>query len=1158
MKEEFLEEFSQLPSITGKDVIYLEEYAKLPRARTYREVESFLEGARKSKEVKVLFIIAEWGEGKTSIYEGLLKKPEVVKNDLIIPLSTSRLLNMLESHAQKFSDTGSLGIRFFACLLYAIKDVIENDLVNIDPFDKIKIPFKNEDQPTMGFILKGLRSILNALKADSKVIIFLDEFEDILDEPSTLQNFIIGGLVDVINGYPRCLCQGDYAGRFHIIIAVTPPAYQRLSTATLTETGRLFGQRAQAIELEKLDRKNAYEFILGVIKYMWAGKLTRLPFCKSGIFNAIYLATMGNPRAIINVIELLITQAKTYAPKGKIKLINPNDFVSILSGKKVKVYGGDVNILDKESLGLLYKEIETKCKDQRLDFNKCLNFAEMLLAVPIPISEQNIKEELNLKETEYRDYLNIIGESFRKVWNIWPYIYFKKVIKGQDTVYSKAKPKISPKLYKIVKALEFYDYNLENQSFDSSLFVPFMALGKMRDEHEPMFRNFIDYFTTFAPELSDEDELRVLVDREIFDLIDKSEEKYIMLSPAALNIFYPSPAIFFLDFIEDLDKRFEIGMELMRNLSSYDQQFDKGIMTLLRDGTSGNIVVKKEVKSYEFRDIDVINLTYKMGNLQYELISYIYSPLKLPLALANKEFSKIKEKMKTAHIPLLLVFSWNPLPLEVKSILETLFGPEKVEEERIFYYLEFPLTTLHCHQIVGYELAKEKNYQIREEKWKARATRILNDLKFEEHLAHFIQEGLIKGYTIRQLYLTDLKLDEVSDVLRPLLLTDGTLRERYKQILDLEEKFKIYGRSFAITPKDIESENDFKRFIDDLVRNKLIEEAADGSYKIDLTSCERRIIAILRLYNRALSKDEINEFFVRPKYDMNIFDVSVYLRMLMERKRIGFDKDKGYYLTGIKQLEQKFTELKNTLENIEKKYTEFPYGYIVSIKERKVNSIIIKDCIDLLKRLAESIESIRHFPDEAEKRIKKQILFELLMDLLIDLDEIIEEFVKNLRTRYEVEIASIKRALNNLELNLNASGLFPKNIRIKEKMIIEERENGIEELLKKKLTREDIKKLSQEFKDKVVHYKDLYQQFRGCPMFDVKIIELAEAYSDLKNIVENYQRMLNNINIKLTEIQNLQDSISRHEIFTLQYPFEVSPISAIILNWIKQKFGSAS
>jgi hypothetical protein len=77
-------------------------------------------------------------------------------------------------------------------------------------------------------------------------------------------------------------------------------------------------------------------------------------------------------------------------------------------------------------------------------------------------------------------------------------------------------------------------------------------------------------------------------------------------------------------------------------------------------------------------------------------------------------------------------------------------------------------------------------------------------------------------------------------------------------------------------------------------------------------------------------------------------------------------------------------------------------------------------------------------------------------------------------------------------------------------------------------------------------------------MFDVKIIELAEAYSDLKNIVENYQRMLNNINIKLTEIQNLQDSISRHEIFTLQYPFEVSPISAIILNWIKQKFGSAS
>jgi hypothetical protein len=1157
MKEdEFLEEFYQLPSITGKDVISLEEYAKLPRAGTYRKIESFLEGVRKSKETKLLFIIAEWGEGKTSIYEGLLKKPEVIKHDLIIPVSTRRLLNAINSYAQKFYDTQSSGIRFFACLLCAMKDVIENDLVNIKPFDKIKIPFKKEDEPTMGFVLNGLRSMFGALNADSRVIIFLDEFEDMLDESSILQNFVIGGLLEVINGYPRCLCEGTYAGRFHIVIAVTPPAYQKLSTATLTDTGRLFGQRAQVIELEKLDRKNAYEFILGVIKYIWNGKLTKLPFSKTGMFNAIYLATMGNPRAIINVIELLITQAKTYAPEGKIKVINPSDFVSILSGRKVKVYGGDVNILDKNSLNMFYKEVETQCKNQKLDFNKCLNFAGMFLAVPVPISEQNIKEELNLKENEYRDYLNLIGESFNKIWNVWPYIYFKKIIKGQDAIYSKVKT--PSKLSKIVSALEFYDYNLENQSFDNSLFVPYMALGKMRDEHERMFRNFIDYFTTFAPELSDEGELRILVDKEIFDLTDKSEERYIMLSPAALNIFYPSPSLFFLDFIEDLDKRFEIGMDLMRNLSSYDRQFREGIMALLQDGVSENILVQKGVKSYEFRDIEVINLTYKMGTLQYDLRSYIHSPLKLPLASANDELSKIKEKMKIARIPLLLFFSWNPLPLEVKNILETLLAPEKGEEGRIFYYLEFPLTTLHCHQIVGYALAKEKGYQINEEKWKARATRILNELKFEEDLEHFIQEGEIKGYTIRQLYLKNLKPDEVPGILRSLLLTDGNLSERYGQIRELEEKFKIYGRSFAISSKDFETEKDLKRFIDDLVENKLIKESEDGCYKTDLTECEKRIVAILRQYNRSLSKNEINDFFIRPRYEMNVFDVDIYLKMLIERKKIGSDKDKDYYLIVRKQLEEKFRELKNTLNNINNKYKNFPYGYMVSVKERKVNSIIIKDCIELLNRLAENVERIKYLPIEDGREIKNQKLFELLMESLIDLDKMLEEFVNNLRSEYEIKTVETMRSLKSLEETLNFSGLFPRNIGIKEKMILEEHENEIKGILEKEFTREDVKELGVKLTDKVKNYEGLYKDFKGCPIYDVKIIQLAEAYEDLKNVIGKCQNMIEDVITKFSDIQKLQSSISNHKILTLQYQVEETPISSIVLEWIKDKLKGVS
>ena len=174
--KEFIEEFSQLPSITGKDVIDLEEYAKLPRIRTYKAIRGFLERCRKSSDVRALFVVAEWGEGKTSICEGLLKKSEVIASDLVIPISTKRIITFAKERSEDFSDTGSIGIRFFACLLYAIKDVIDNDLRQDEPFRNITISLKDKNTPTVIFIRRALDSILKAINPKSKVFIFLDEF----------------------------------------------------------------------------------------------------------------------------------------------------------------------------------------------------------------------------------------------------------------------------------------------------------------------------------------------------------------------------------------------------------------------------------------------------------------------------------------------------------------------------------------------------------------------------------------------------------------------------------------------------------------------------------------------------------------------------------------------------------------------------------------------------------------------------------------------------------------------------------------------------------------------------------------------------------------------------------------------------------------------
>ncbi|MEM5781863.1 MAG: hypothetical protein QXD43_01540 [Candidatus Aenigmatarchaeota archaeon] len=948
--QEYIDEFLRLPSKTGKDVIDLEKYAKLPRTKTYESIIAFLEEARKSKEVTAIFIKAEWGEGKTSIYEGLLKKPEIIKSDLVIPVTTKRLINVIKEDYMQFLDTKSPGIRFFACLLYAIKDVIDVKLNSIPPFNKINISFKKNDERTIDFISNGLSSIFNNLPLESRIFIFLDEFEDIVDEKSDIQSFIRAGLVEMINGEPYQLCEGPYAGRLHLIFATTPVAYEKMKGEVHSDTGRLYGGRIKEVELEKLDRKNSYEFALGVLNYCWDGKLPRIPFNEPGMFNAIYLATLGNPRAIINILEHLIASAKYGSPEKKIKVLNIEDFIWYLSEKKIQVYGGEINILDGKSLNMLYDKVAQECKKRGIDPEKGIKLIQFLLSNPTPISENEIKKKFNLTE-DYETYLGTIGKSFEDLWYIKPFIFFKKVIKGQEEIKFKKAP---PKFFKLTKAFEFYNYDTKKASFISELFVPYEKLDEMRYNNETMFKNFITFVIEEVPEISDEDEIIKFIDLELFKVVEVSNDNYIMLSSPALNIFYPSPSIFFLDFIEDINKRFEIGMELMRNLTSYENQFHEGILKLLEkiEETEDNIKIKEEIERYGLNDINLANMLYKSIAWQYKLRFYIFTALKFSLTSAQDNINRIIEKMKIANIPLLITFSWNPLPLDVKSFLETSLGLKK--EERIFHYIDFALTTIQCHQIVGYVLAENKKYKINYDKWSSKAKRIIEELQFEDKIKEWIYKGLEDGYTIKLLNFKQITQKDVTKALRIFLITSGSLRERYNQINELE-KYKIFGKEFSVCPIDVESPDMLKQIANDLSDNGLITRIGSDEFESNITEIERRILTILRQYNKPMKKDEINNLFVCIKQDGHFIDTSLYLDMLIERKLVRLDREETYSIQGIENLKNTLNKLRSDLREFNEIYQQYTFGYLFSKKKYDTNGIILKDFLKELNEVNKSI-----------------------------------------------------------------------------------------------------------------------------------------------------------------------------------------------------------
>jgi len=1152
---EYIDELCRLPSITGKDVVDLEKYAKLPRVQTYDSIKGFLEMARKAKEVRTLFVIAEWGEGKTSIYEGLLRNPEVIKSDLVIPISTKRLITHIKEKVGTFYDTGSIGIRFFANLLYTIKDIIDNDLMDTPPFDKIKIRPKEEGTATVLFIKNGLTSIFNTIPEESRVFLFIDEFEDIIDELSDIRSFVIGGLVEVINGYPRLLCEkGPFAGRLHLLIAVTPPAYEKLKAETFADWQRLFGQRAFEVKLEKLDRKSARDYILGILKYCWHGALPKIPFSEPGMFNTIYTATLGNPRSIVNLVEVLLGYAKSQAPLGKVKVINPEDFINVLSDKKITVYGGEVTLLDRTSLSALYGILERKCKEMKLEVDKCIDILHLLLSNLSPISIERVGEKARFeKKNVIWDYLRILSESFSELWRIdRPFIFFKRVVGEAEDVRLELTARGAPQnLPKVVDALEFYEFDHNRLSFRNVLFVPNQLLGELSFKDQTLFQNYVDFFTNFSPELGSED-ITVLVDRYVFDKVEKSDEEYVMLSPAIINIFYPSPSIFFLDFVEDLDKRFEIGTKLMRSLTEFEKEFHSGIINLLQK--CENIKVERHFEPYAYgKEAEVITLRYKEATQEHSLRACI-----LPLLKTSEEDLRSKvdaaiRAMREAHIPLLMIFSWNPLPVEIKSVLETMLSLGMKERfGKVFYYLEFPLTFVQCQQVCGYAVAKERGYRVREEKWKARASRILDEIGFERRLGELIREGLKAGYTIRPLALKKLSLTNVPRLLRTLLITDGTIEERFKMLQEMEKDFRVYGEDFPICPLDIESESSFRMFIDELRDNELIE-VKEGSLKTDPTPIERRILSIIKEYGGEVERDIINKFFISTSAQgQSPPSLDVYLDMLIERGQIESVHDR-YRMIGLKELDDRLRTLKEEISEYKKRYAQFQYGYLVSIKRRDVNAIILRDCIEKIARIAEDLYRDRLVLDY-DRRVKRQRLLELLANQLSRIIELVEEFHRIFLQNVDEmkgKIRALKRSLEACEESLNnlRLGFEGKRLKIKERMLIEEKERDVKELESKIYNREELVEFSLELQSKARSFDGLYREPRGCSIFDAKIIQMMDMYNDLNNIVENTRQALDKVQGLINDFVRLRRSFEGHELWSLNCE---NKLSSIIYNWIKQ------
>ncbi|OLS18919.1 MAG: hypothetical protein HeimC3_48570, partial [Candidatus Heimdallarchaeota archaeon LC_3] len=545
-------------------------HIKLPsRKNLENEIANYLKKTiHQGTKPSGLIVIGEWGEGKTEIYDSYITTHTSQSNDINLVLSGRSFINSLVSNDVKslIENTTLEAEIFLFTIIFAMRDY--SRIKNL-PFPEL--PDIQRIQKPHEFINSWLERLFNN-NTDQNLIIFFDEFEDLLQEEEALKR-ATKGLKSVLNNAIELGENQKYQKNVHFILACSPSAYYRI-TKSKTEkekygdfSSRLIEKRfPQVPEVESLD------FLNETLKACWKDEVpVPHPLISVGCLNTIARVSQGNPRKMKDLLSNVLSQS---AEDGVFHQITGEKILNSLKNESVSVYGADVDALNKEFWDRLTIIIERKKDDLTLVKNlfKLISalFGE-LNAYPV----EDLRERLNLSSID--EFIKVITslkylliDNFGKEFEIYNYYKsdFESVedlitnvfLEGMSGKLEKTESyenaiifgKISIPKTQILAIFSYYTFD-ENQNVKSNCIIPDLDL----------LPKLLSDLKTF--ELNN---LKRLLENHII----KEQEFYKISDTIALRL-YPSPIPIGLDFIEDKELRLSVSRQIMSKLDELSREY---------------------------------------------------------------------------------------------------------------------------------------------------------------------------------------------------------------------------------------------------------------------------------------------------------------------------------------------------------------------------------------------------------------------------------------------------------------------------------------------------------------------------------------------------------------------------------------------------------
>ncbi|WP_153801429.1 hypothetical protein [Hyperthermus butylicus] len=548
----------RLPSLTGTDAARLDEYLPpLPsRVRVYQQVQEALNEMERSSDPVIVMLVAEWGEGKTSIY-----------NARIRPWLESRGWASLEARAATVMEhlrsldgrpEKSPAYRLLAAILAA-------GLEQAGLLAKYGVP------GAAGSLRSYVENVLRELTSGGgRLVVFIDELEDLVAGASEEQLAdLVAGLVGILNGdveivSARCSGEGCMPGSLHLIVSLTPPAYSRLmGLRDFSTIASRLKRRVRTIWIQPLPRREAFAFLESLARYSLGAGLDSILESPS-MANAVVSGTLGNMGALVSAFRYLVSWARGRGGCGdRVAVLGASELVEALQGLTLSVGGAELPALNPEAYTRLMDGWEARSKLAGFEPAAARRVLDELVVRGL-VEAEELAQVTGLEDSvgDVIAELNIYGESgwprrelgvtrmVHKVLAVAAVEDAFKLLRAVEPEAVKRLPQLAPRddfrpLEALLDSLVYMDSN-------GRLVV---AVPESREESVELVQD------TAPLELSRSEAERLaglLWDNVFSKLAATGGARAYLLSPRLQRVLYVSPELHYLDFISDRVERLHL------------------------------------------------------------------------------------------------------------------------------------------------------------------------------------------------------------------------------------------------------------------------------------------------------------------------------------------------------------------------------------------------------------------------------------------------------------------------------------------------------------------------------------------------------------------------------------------------------------------------